>query len=298
MVDSAESAGTDGMAGKVCLVTGGSGGIGFVAARELVRMGAAVTIVGRDRKRGEVAAEAIRAAAVGGRVRFLAADLSDQSQVHTLATTVLADTPRLDVLVNNAGGLFGKRRLSADGLEMTFALNHLNYFLLSHLLLPALQAAAPARIVNVASAAHKGVTLDFDDLQGEERYDRWLAYKRSKLANIMFTYEMARRIDGRGVSVNALHPGFVATDIGVRHGFVPGVLWWIGKLSAISPEEGAKTTIYLSSSPEVAQVSGQYFSRSRPKRSSDASYDRAASERLWDVSVNLSRLDTRQFYPH
>jgi Dehydrogenases with different specificities (related to short-chain alcohol dehydrogenases) len=297
MVETAESAGTLGMAGKVCLITGGSGGIGFVAARELVRMGAAVTIVGRDRRRGEAAADAIRAAAVGGQIRFLAADLSDQSQVHALATRVLADTPRLDVLVNNAGGLFGKRRLSVDGLEMTFALNHLNYFLLSHLLLPALQAAAPARIVNVASAAHKGVTLDFDDLQGEERYDRWLAYKRSKLANIMFTYEMARRIDGRGISVNALHPGFVATDIGVRHGFVPGFLWWIGKLSAISPEEGAKTTIYLASSPDVADASGQYFSRCKPKQSSDASYDHAASERLWDVSVNLSRLDTGLYYP-
>lgn len=293
MVDATGNAGETPMAGKACLITGGTGGIGFVAARELARIGAAVTIVGRDRQRGEAAAAAIRSVAQRDDVRYLTADLSDQSQVRVLAATVLADTPRLDVLVNNAGGLFGKRRLSADGLEMTFALNHLNYFLLSHLLLPALEAAAPARIVNVASAAHKGVTLDFDDLQGEERYDRWLAYKRSKLANIMFSYEMARRIDGSGVSVNALHPGFVATDIGVRHGFVPGILWWIGKLTAISPEEGAKTTIYLASSPEVANSTGHYFSHCRPKRSSDASYDRAASERLWDVSANLTRLDPR-----
>lgn len=293
MVDATGAAGETPMAGKVCLITGGTGGIGFVAARELARMGAAITIVGRDRKRGEAAAAAINAATHRDDVRYLVADLSDQSQIRALAATVLADTPRLDVLVNNAGGLFGKRQLSADGLEMTFALNHLNYFLLSHLLLPALEVAAPARIVNVASAAHKKVTIDFDDLQGEEKYDRWLAYKRSKLANIMFTYEMARRIDGSGVTVNALHPGFVATDIGVRHGFVPGFLWWLGKLTAISPEEGAKTTIYLASSPEVANSTGHYFSRCRPKRSSDASYDRAASERLWDVSTNLTRLDPR-----
>lgn len=293
MVDATGAAGETPMAGKVCLITGGTGGIGFVAARELARVGAAITIVGRDRKRGEAAAAAINAAAHRDDVRYLVADLSDQSQIRALAATVLADTPRLDVLVNNAGGLFGKRQLSADGLEMTFALNHLNYFLLSHLLLPALEAAAPARIVNVASAAHKKVTIDFDDLQGEQKYDRWLAYKRSKLANIMFTYEMARRIDGSGVTVNALHPGFVATDIGVRHGFVPGFLWWLGKLTAISPEEGAKTTIYLASSPEVANSTGHYFSRCRPKRSSDASYDRAASERLWDVSANLTRLDPR-----
>lgn len=292
-----QGAGDASMAGKACLVTGGTGGIGFVAARELARLGAAVTIVGRHRERGTAASAAIRTIAPDANIRFLPADLSDQGELRRLAATILSETPRLDVLINNAGGLFGKRSLSADGLEMTFALNHLSYFLLSNLLLPALQAAAPARIVNVASAAHKDVTLDFDDLQGEERYDRWLAYKRSKLANILFTYELARRIDGRGVTANALHPGFVATDIGVRHGFVPGVLWWIGKLAAISPEEGAKTTIYLASSREVAGITGQYFSRCRSKRSSDASYDRTAAKRLWDVSVNLTRLEQLPFDP-
>lgn len=296
MVEQAVNAGSGPMAGKVCLITGGTGGIGFVAARELARLGAAVTIVGRDQARGEAAMDAIRAASGRQDIRYLRADLSDQSQIRQLAETVLADTPKLDVLVNNAGGLFGKRKLSADGLEMTFALNHLSYFLLSHLLLPALEAAKPARIVNVASAAHKGVALDFDDLQGEEHFNRWLAYKRSKLANVMFTYELARRIDGRGVTVNALHPGFVATDIGVRHSFVPGILWWIGKLRAISPEEGAKTSIYLASSPEVAGSTGLYFSRCRPKPSSDASYDRAASTRLWDVSANLTHLDQSRYY--
>ena len=279
------------MAGKTCLVTGGTAGIGLVTAGELARMGAAVSIVGRDRARGGAALRRIREVAADARVTFLPADLSDQADVRRLADAVLALHPRLDVLVNNAGGLFGRRRLSADGIEMNFALNHLSYFLLTHLLIPALAAAAPARIVNVASAAHKGATLDFDDLQGEERYDRWLAYKRSKLANIMFTYELARRLEGRKITANCLHPGFVATDIGARHGFVPAIFWSIGKLYAIRPEEGARTSVYLASSPEIEGITGHYFTRCKAKRSSDASYDREASVRLWDVSANLTGLD-------
>ncbi|MFO1152953.1 MAG: SDR family oxidoreductase [Rhodospirillales bacterium] len=279
------------MAGKTCLVTGGTAGIGLVTARELARLGASVSIVGRDRARGEAALRAIRAAAADAHVAFLPADLSDQADTRRLADAVLALHPRLDVLVNNAGGLFGRRRLSADGIEMTFALNHLSYFLLTQLVMPAIAAAAPARIVNVASAAHKGVSLDFDDLQGEERYDRWLAYKRSKLANIMFTYELARRLAGRQVTANCLHPGFVATDIGARHGFVPAFLWSIGKLYAIKPEEGARTSVYLASSPEVEGLSGTYFTKCRPKGSSAASRDRDAAVRLWDVSANLTGLD-------
>lgn len=288
------------LAGHRCVVTGGTGGIGFVAARQLATAGAAVIIVGRDAERGTAAAAAIRQAAANPAVEFYPADLSDQGSLRRLAQLISERQPRLDVLVNNAGGLFGRRRLSVDGIEMTFALNHLNYFLLSHLLLPLLERAAqeraaPSRIVNVASQAHKGVTLDFDDLQGEEHYNRWRAYKRSKLANIMFTYELARRIDGRGVTVNALHPGFVATDIGARNGFVPGVLWWIGKQWAISPEEGARTVVYLAASPEVAGQSGQYFIDCRPRRSSPASYDTDAAGRLWDVSLNLTGLNRR--YP-
>lgn len=279
------------MAGKTCLVTGGTTGIGFVTARELARKGAAVSLVGRDRERGEAALHRLRQVAPQARVTYLPADLSDQAGVRRLADAVLGLHPRLDVLVNNAGGLFGRRRLSADGIEMNFALNHLSYFLLTHLLMPALRAAAPARVVNVASAAHKGVSLDFDDLQGEERYDRWLAYKRSKLANIMFTYELARRLEGRDITANCLHPGFVATDIGARHGFVPAILWSIGKLYAISPEDGARTSVFLASSPEVEGVSGRYFSKCKPKPSSEASYNREAWVRLWDVSANLTGLD-------
>jgi NAD(P)-dependent dehydrogenase (short-subunit alcohol dehydrogenase family) len=282
------------MAGKVCLVTGGTGGIGLVTARELARLGADVTVVGRDRQRGDTALATLRTAAPGVNVAYLPADLADQSEVRRLAASFAALHPRLDVLINNAGGLFGRRRLSPDGLEMTFALNHLSYFLLTHLLMPALTQAPAARIVNVASAAHKGVTLDFNDLQGEDHYSRWLAYKRSKLANILFTYELARRLDGQPMTVNALHPGFVATDIGSRHGFVPGLLWSLGKLYAISPEEGARTSIFLASAAEVEGLSGRYFVRCKEKRSSEASYDREAAVRLWDVSVNLTGLDRRR----
>ena len=282
---------------KTCLVTGGTAGIGFVTARELVRGEVSVTIVGRDLARGEAAVAAIRTATGSNAVDFVAAGLSDQSQVRMFAQAFRERRPKLDVLVNNVGAMFGRRQLTADGIEMTFALNQLSYYLLSRLLLPCLLAAAPSRIVNVASEAHRGATLDFDDLQGEMRYDRWLAYKRSKLANLMFTYELSRRLAGRGVTVNALHPGFVATDIGVRHGFVPRLLWSLGKLAAVSPEKGAATSIYLASAPEIAEVSGQYFIDCRPARSSAASHDREAAQRLWDISANLTNVTVYESPP-
>ena len=280
---------TSEMIGKHCLVTGGTAGIGLATARELVRKGASVTIVGRDFRRGESAVAAIRAATGRDTIDFVAADLSDQRRLRAFATAFRERRPKLDVLINNAGGLFGRRRLSADGIEMTFALNHLNYFLLTHLLLPSLRAAAPSTIVNVASGAHRGVSLHFSNLQGEVRYNRWLAYKRSKLANLMFTYELSRLV-GQGVTANALHPGFVATDIGVRHAFVPGILWRIGKLAAIGVEKGATTSIYLASAPDIAGMSGAYFIDRRLARSSEASYDEQAALRLWDVSANLTHV--------
>jgi retinol dehydrogenase 12 len=279
---------TPDLTGKTCLVTGGTGGIGLVTARELVRLGATVTVAARDPAGGDAAVAAIKAATGKDAIDFASVDLSDQSQLRAFAADFQARRPKLDVLVNNAGAMFGSRRLSADGIEMTFALNHLNYFLLTHLLLPSLRAATPSRIVVVASEAHRGVRLDFDDLQGELRYDRWRAYKCSKLANIMFTYELARRLVGQGVSVNALHPGFVATDIGVRHGFVPAPFWWIGKLAAVSPEKGGRTSIYLASATEVEGVSGRYFVDRRPARSSAASHDAEDAQRLWDISANLT----------
>jgi NAD(P)-dependent dehydrogenase (short-subunit alcohol dehydrogenase family) len=220
----------------------------------------------------------------------MCADLSDQTQVRRLAEDFQGRYPRLDVLINNAGAMFGARQLSADGIEMTFALNHLGYFLLTNLLLPSLRAAAPARIVNVASRAHRGVALNFDDLQHGRRYLGWKAYKRSKLANLLFTYEMVRQLNGAAVTVNALHPGFVATGIGVSNGFIPGVLWKTASLAAIDTEKGAKTSVYLATAPEVHGITGRYFVKCRPQESSQASYDREAAKRLWEISADLTGL--------
>jgi retinol dehydrogenase 12 len=275
--------------GKACLITGGTGGIGLVTARELAKRGASVMIVGRSPEAGEVAVAGIARAGAAGAAEFVAADLSQQSEVCRLAKTAADRFGRLDVLVNNAGGMFRKRTLSADGIEMTFALNHLAYFLLSDLLLPALRAAGRARIVNVASEAHRGVAIDFDNLQGERRYSGWGVYKRSKLANLLFTYELARRTDGGSVSVNAVHPGFVATDIGVRNRLLPAWLWRLASLAAISPEEGAKTSIYVAGSSAVDGLHGKYFVKCQPAESSPQSHDRAAAGRLWAVSEALTK---------
>ncbi len=219
----------------------------------------------------------------------MVADLSSQAGVKGLADRVRERCDRLDVLLNNAGGMYLDRRESPDGIEMTLALNHLSYFLLTKQLLPLLKASAPARIINVASDAHTGVSIDFDDIQGRRRYTGWKAYKQSKLANILFTYELARRLEGSGVTANTLHPGFVRTR------FFQDFSGWIGfitklgaALIAIGPEEGAKTSLYLASSPEVEGVTGQYFVKSRPARSSPQSHDRAAAERLWRVSEELT----------
>ena len=274
------------MDGKICLVTGGTAGIGLVTARSLAEQGAQVIVVGRDQRRGEATA-----AALGAAVTFIAADLADQGEIRRLASKLRDRLPRLDVLVNNAGAMFGRRGLSPDGIEMTFALNHLGYFLLTHELLPMLRAAPKARIVNVASRAHRGVNLHFDDLQHQRRYNGWIAYKRSKLANLMFTYELARRLEGTGgtrVTANALHPGFVATDIGVANGLLAGIVWRTVALAAITPEQGARTSIHLASAPEVEGISGQYFVKCRPERSSDVSHDREATARLWDISAELT----------
>jgi NAD(P)-dependent dehydrogenase (short-subunit alcohol dehydrogenase family) len=276
------------MDGKICLVTGGTAGIGLVTAGGLAERGARVIVVGRDRRRGEAAVAALAEGCPGAAVEFVAADLSDQGEIRRLAGDVHTRVPRLDVLVNNAGAMFGRRRTSADGIEMTFALNHLGYFLLTHELMAALRAAPAARVVNVASRAHRGVALHFDDLQHERRYSGWIAYKRSKLANLLFTYELARRLEGTGVTANALHPGFVATEIGVANGLLAGIVWRTVALAAITPEKGARTSIHLASAPDVETVSGGYFAECRPERSSAASCDREAAARLWDISAELT----------
>jgi retinol dehydrogenase-12 len=301
------------MDGKTCLVTGATAGIGEVTARELARRGARVVLVGRSRERCEATAEAIRRETGNPAVEYLVADLSSQADVRRLAREFLARHDRLHVLVNNAGALFAQRRESIDGIEMTLALNHLAYFLLTSLLLDTLKASAPARVVNVASRAHEDVRgLDFGDLQarararsfwgyGESkfagllytlflpmRHPGFLQYARSKLANLLFTYELARRLEGTGVTVNALHPGFVASRFMAGNGALGWFMRrWAG-LFGVSAEEGAKTSINLATSPEVEGVTGKYFARQKEVASSPASLDVAAARRLWDLSEELT----------
>jgi len=275
------------MAGKTVLVTGGTGGIGRATAMGLAMMGAHLGITGRDRGRTEEAAAEIRAAS-GGQVDVFVADLSSQSEVRGLADEVLQAYPRLDVLVNNVGGYWNTRHVTADGLERTFALNYLAPFLLTNLLLDRLKQSAPARVVTVASNAHTTGRIDFDDLQGERSYSGSRAYSQSKLGNVLFTYELARRLAASTVTANALHPGVVNTSFGaedpggVQRLFVPFVRPFLK-----TPVQGAATSIHLASSPDLGQVSGRYFANSKPKRSSKASYDQAAAARLWQVSAGL-----------
>ncbi len=199
-------------------------------------------------------------------------------------------TERLDVLVNNAGGIFLKREEGADGIEMTFALNHLSYFLLTNLLRPLLEQSVPARVVNVASDAHKGVSIEFDDIEGKKRFGGWRAYQQSKLANILFTSELSRRLVGTRVTANSLHPGFVRTTIFRQGGLVGWLLRRAADVLAVSPEEGAKTSVYLASSPDVASVTGRYFVKERPVESSPQSRDASAALRLWRLSDEMTGL--------
>ena len=296
------------MEGKVCLITGATAGIGLVTARELARRGANVTIVGRDAERCRVACSAItREAKVP--VEYIVADLSVQAGVRRCAQEFLARQRKLNVLINNVGAMFALRNESVDGIEMTFALNHLAPFLLTNLLLDALKSAAPARIVNVASEAHEDVDrFDFDDPQATRGYPTSeisslffsllrpmshpavIQYARTKLANILFTRELAERLAGSGVTANALHPGVVASEFGSRN----GIYGWFTRrflaLTGISVEEGAKTSIYLATSPELENVSGEYFVKCQPARCSEAARDGAAAKRLWLLSEELTRV--------
>jgi NAD(P)-dependent dehydrogenase (short-subunit alcohol dehydrogenase family) len=278
------------MHGKVCMVTGATSGVGLVTAQALARQGATLIVVGRNPERGAATVSRIQHETGNSAVELISADLSAQAQVRRLASEVQRRFTRLDVLINNAGALFLRRQLSPDGLEMTFALNHLAYFLLTNLLLDHLKASPAARIVNVSSEAHRGARLDFADLQGQHRYRGWRAYARSKLANILFTYALARRLEGTSVVANALHPGFVATNFGRNNRGITAILWRILQLAAISPEEGAQTIIHLASSAAVKDITGAYFVKKKAVRSSEVSYDRAAADRLWQVSAELTGL--------
>lgn len=292
----------DRMCGKTCIVTGASRGIGFYAAQDLVLKGAHVVLIGHHRGRGERALDRIREAIeveghdAGGSAAFSLVDLSVQDQIRDFTASFKGKYEQLDVLVNNAGGFFTERRTSADGIEMTFALNHLNYFMMTNLLLDVLvktgtqHAQEPARVVNVASDAHRGARMHLDDLQFEEGYSGRKAYNQSKLANVLFTYELDRRLDRDRVTANALHPGFVDTSLGKTHWLASLALSVIHLFFAKSPEKGAQTPIYLASSPEVKGVSGGYFIEKEPARSSPASYDEEAARRLWEISKEMTGL--------
>jgi retinol dehydrogenase-14 len=250
-------------------------------------MGAQVTIVGRNAGKCATVAQAINAA-TGNPVEFIAADLSTLAGIMQAAADFKQRHTHLDVLVNNAGAMFTKRALTADGYEMTFALNHLNYFLLTILLLDILKASAPARIVNVSSGAHMRASLDFDNLQGEKHFNGMHAYGQSKLANVLFTYELARRLEGTGVTVNALHPGFIATGFARNNGVIYKFGMGLIGLFIRKPEQGAQTSIYLASSPDVQGVTGKYFVDCKPVQSSPLSYDKSLAEKLWQVSLELT----------
>jgi retinol dehydrogenase 14 len=277
------------MAGKSVLVTGGTGGIGRATAIGLAALGARVGITGRDQARTDGAAAGIRAALGSPAVDAFAGDMSGQAGLRRLAAQVLDTYPRLDVLVNNVGGFWAHRHVTADGLERTFALNHLAPFLLTNLLLDRLIASALARIVTVSSGAHARGRIDFDDLQGERNYSGQRAYSQSKLANVMFTYELARRLEGTGVTATVLHPGVVRTSFGAEDQAAHfAVLIRVARLLMKTSAQGAGTPIYLASSPEVEGITGRYFANRKPKTSSKASYDTTAAARLWQVSADLA----------
>jgi len=276
------------MQGRVCIVTGASAGIGQATALGLARMGAIVVLVCRNRERAEVARSLIRATTGNDAVDFVLADLSSQAEIHRLARDLLARYPQIQVLVNNAGVINRKRETTVDGIETVFAVNHLAYFLLTHLLLERLTISGSARIVNVASDAHRWGNLDFDDLQNARKYRPFPVYGQSKLCNILFTRELARWVAGTGVTVNCLHPGGVATGLGWNNG------WWAVLIAKSlrpffrTPEQGADTAIYLATSPEVEAVNGKYFYNRREIQPSPAAQDDAAAKQLWRISAELT----------
>lgn len=279
------------MAGKICMVTGANSGIGYETALGLAGMGADVVMVCRDETRGRASQESLKTSSGNASISLMLADLSSQEQVRRLAKDFMDKYGRLNVLVNNAGNVFGKRELTVDGIERTLAVNVLAYFMLANLLVPALKKGAPSRIVNVASRAADMGHMDFNDLQSEKNYSQSRAYSQSKLADIMISYELARRLKGGKITSNCLHPGLVSSNFGSSASGAYRALIRAGKFLMITPEQGAKTSIYLASSPEVEGVTGKYFIKSREAVSAKESYDAAAAARLWDECARLTKMD-------
>ena len=279
------------MDGRVCLITGANNGIGKETALALARMGATITMVSRNADKGEAALVDIRQRSGNDRVTLLVADLASLKSVRQLAQDFRNQHQELHVLINNAGAFNSQRALSVDGYELTFAVNHLAHFLLTTLLLDLLKASAPSRIINVSSGAHTRAEMNFDDLNAEAKYGGMSAYGQSKLANVLFTYELARQLAGTGVTANALHPGVVKTGFGRNNGGAIGLLFKVFQTVAgpflLSASQGAETSIFLASSSEVDSVSGKYFVKKEPVQSSEASEDVAGAQKLWRVSEQL-----------
>lgn len=281
----------DDMSGKVCIVTGANSGIGKATALGLARLGATVVMVCRDRQRGEAARQEIQHKTGNTHIDLLLADLSSMQAVRTLADQIKQTYSQVHVLINNAGGVFMSRRLSVDGLEMTLAVNYFSAFLLTNLLLDTLKASAPARIITVSSIAHVGSQLDPDDLQLAKHYRPLSAYGTAKLAAVLFTYALARHLEGTGVTANCLHPGVVATNIWVQP--LPRFLHplsAVSRLFGVSPEQGARTSLYLATSPDVAQITGKYFDNGKEQQTSHATHDIELQDRLWQKSAELTGL--------
>ena len=276
------------MRGKTVVVTGGTSGIGEVAAVALAKMGTRIILVARDKSRGDATLARLRDSAPGIAHSIHFADLLRLAEMKRVAAQIADREPRIDMLINNAGALFATRRLTEDGLERTFALNHMAYFVVTEGLRARLSASSPARIINTASAAHQGATLDFDDLQSAKSFGATKAYGRSKLCNILFTRELARRLQGTGVTANCLHPGFVATRFGDQSGALMSRLVWLAKFFAISPAKGAETIVYLACSPDIAETTGQYFYKSVPTTPSSWAQDDRSALLLWQRSAALS----------
>jgi len=282
---------TKDMKGKICLVTGATAGIGKVTATALALQGAEVIIAGRNRQKTEETVRQIKSDTGSETVQYLLADFSDLEQVRTMAATFKERFSRLDVLVDNAGAFYNFRTPTFLDCEMTFLVNHLAPFLLTNLLLDIIQSGAPARIINVASDAHQYATMDFDDLGFKKGYFGIKAYARSKLANILFSYELARRMADSGVTVNALHPGHIATDIWKTNFSVLGPpLKWVMGFFSLTPEQGADNTIWLASSPQVEGITGKYFDKRKAVQSAPISYDENIAKRLWDLSEKMTSI--------
>ena len=276
------------MNGKVCLVTGATSGLGWVTAREFAKSGAELVLTGRNIKRGMKSVELVREQQSDAKVEFTPMDLSSQEQIRKFSSAFKSRYPRLDVLVNNAGTVLLQRKVNADGIEMTFAVNHLGHFLLTNLLLESLRASESARVIMVSSGSHRRAQLNFGDLQNEIGYSGLKVYGQSKLANVLFAYELARRLERDGIAINAMAPGFVSTNLGRDNGWILHKLIRLAMLTGGSVEQGAETIVYLASSAEIEDVTGKYFRHNQAIPSSKLSYDRDVAKRLWKISEELT----------